>query len=132
MRLYGADAPTDLVASSASPTQAKWPRQQVLMISFAATVRIVNFRCENIVLNTAMNKCQYELYRLTVFSVRNRMDLYRFMTFQALGKVFKFNKIPTQLERLSDFLLTAILFRSRTRYLFAIVGFPAHLWDKNS
>ena len=132
MRLYGADAPAGLVASSASPAQAKWLRQQVLMISFLATVRIINFICENIVLNTAMNKCQYKLYRLTVFSVRNRMDLYRFMTFQALEKVFKFNKIQIQLERLSDFLLTAILFRSRTRYLFAIVGIPAHPWDKNS
>ena len=95
MRLHGADAPADLVASSTSPAQAKWPRQQVLVISFPTTVRIVNFRCENIVLNTAMNKCQYELYRSTVFSVRNRMDLYRFMTFQALEKVFKFIKIPT-------------------------------------
>ena len=42
MRPYGADAPADLVASSTSPAQAKWPRQQVSMISFLATVRIIS------------------------------------------------------------------------------------------
>ena len=58
----------------------RWFRLWLRCVSSA----YVDFRCENIDINTAMNKCQFELYRFTVFSVRNHMYLYRFMNFQEL------------------------------------------------
>ena len=50
----------------------------------------INFRCEHIDINTAMNKCQFEWYRFTVFRVSNQMDLYRFVGFQALRDLVNF------------------------------------------
>ena len=50
----------------------------------------INFRCEHIDINTAMNKCQFERYRFTVFSVRNQMDLYRFVGFHSLRDLVNF------------------------------------------
>ena len=109
MRHNGAHAPTDLVASSASPAESKWPRQQVLKISFLATVRersscerIINFRCEHIDMNTAMNKCQFERYRFTVFSVRNQMDLYRFVGFHSLRDLVNFVFVSCRVEAVQN------------------------------
>ena len=51
---------------------------------------LFNFRCEHIDINTAMNKCQFVRYRFTVFSVRNHMDLYRFVGFHSLRDLVNF------------------------------------------